>query len=131
MKKLFLTVVGAVWMLGCSSAPQFSQLTGKEWKLIEVRVNGKTTGFNRNALGEVFSEAFTVSFDNENISGTGAPNRYSAPFTLEKDQKISIKLVRSTLMASIFEPENLREHEFFVYIQNTNEWNLVKNNLEL
>jgi len=34
-------------------------------------------------------------------------------------------------MLAIREPEKLKEHDFFVYIQNVTKWNFVKENLEL
>jgi hypothetical protein len=34
-------------------------------------------------------------------------------------------------MATIREPEKLREHDFFTYIQNTYEWKITDSNLEL
>jgi heat shock protein HslJ len=133
MKQFFIGVfMVAVLMAGCRTAPQFSDITGKEWKLTEVRIDNKNIGFSRDALlNEGFGEAFTLNFDAQFISGVGAPNRYSAPYTLEEKQGISVKLARATLMAPIREPEKLREHDFFSYIQNASSWNLKGNNLEL
>jgi heat shock protein HslJ len=136
MKQLFIGVfMVAVLTAGCGStpsSPQFSDVTGKEWKLIEVRIDNKNINFNRATLvNEGFGEIFTLNFDAQNISGVGAPNRYSAPYTLDKNQSISVKLARATLMAPIREPEKLKEHDFFSYIQNASSWNLAGQNLEL
>jgi heat shock protein HslJ len=65
------------------------------------------------------------------ISGTGAPNRYSAPYKLGASRDIRFAMVRATLMESIFEHEKLREHDFFNYIQNTYRWNVINSNLVL
>jgi heat shock protein HslJ len=155
MKKLFFAFVLVVVMIAsCKSVPvstevnlpvsteknlpvpapeiDFSGITGKEWKLTEVRINGANTGFDRRELvRDGYTEAFTLNFDAEFISGIGAPNRYSAPYSLGAGQEIKINVVRATLMAPIREPEKLREHNYFNYIQNSYKWNQVNNNLEL
>jgi len=142
MKKNLALALFAVWVLGCNSTLKASAIreermndvtiTGKEWKLIAVHINNSDTGFNRDALiREEFAPFFTVHFDTDNVSGIGAPNRYSAPYTLGDNQSINIMIMRSTMMASFFQPENLTEHDFFTYMQNAYEWNLVNNNLEL
>ncbi|MCL2185009.1 MAG: META domain-containing protein [Treponema sp.] len=145
MKYLLFAIVSiAVMLTGCAGtpsasgstaapvkapAPDFSGAKGKEWKLIEVRINNTNTGYNRSSLAQ--TDAFTLNFHEENISGTGAPNRYSAPFTLGEGNDITIMMVRATLMAAFLEPDRLKEHDFFGYIQNVYKWNLVNNNLEL
>jgi len=113
-----------------SNASGLLSIEGNEWKLIEVYIDGKDTRFSRNTLPEDLRNFFTLNFDAELISGVGAPNLYSAPYT-KGDNQISIMLMRSTMMASFFQPENLNEHDFFVYLQNTHEWKLVNENLEL
>jgi heat shock protein HslJ len=152
MKKLFLTTaLIAVVLISCSSAPQpagitglatlsdtgnvmtENELTGKEWRLTEVRINGVNTGFNRNDLnrtGLTLAEGFVLNFDSETISGMAAPNRYIAQYTRTGNQ-ISISLIASTKMASIFNLDKLKEQDYFNYLQNTESWNFVNNNLEL
>ena len=147
MKRIiFLPVLFAVWIMNCGSMPKemnersmanssdvtVTAITGREWKLIEVRINNRDTGFNRDVLvREGFDQFFTSNFDADILSGTGAPNRYSAPYTLGDNQSVKIMIMRSTLMASFFQPENLTEHDFFIYMQNAFEWRLVSDNLEL
>ena len=110
----------------------FSEITGNVWKLTEVRVNGANTGFNRGDLArDGFGEFFTLNFDAENVSGLGAPNRYSAPYTAGTGGAIKILLVRSTMMAAFREPDKLREHDYFNYVQSAYKWNCVNNNLTL
>ena len=109
----------------------FSDVIGKQWKLIQVKINGESTGFDRSLLSENFREAFTLSFTQEMVSGTGAPNLYSAPYTLGDNQNIKIMMMRSTLMASIFEPRGLSESDFYNYVQSANEWRLIGEKLEL
>jgi len=147
--KIFVPALFFILIMGCNNtqknsdvegrgmtdrnAPNSSNviITGKEWKLIEVRINNISTGFNRDSLiREGFDHFFTVNLDGDTISGTGAPNLYSAPYTLGDNQSINIKTMISTLMASLFEPENLTEHDFFTFMQNAYECTPVNNNLE-
>lgn len=146
MKKIFFVcLLITAFLVSCKSVPkvekntagekvssEFSNVTGKDWKLIEVRIKNVDTGFNRRSLTRSETmDYFTVNFNPEMISGVGAPNRYSAPYKLGEGKSISILIVRATLMATLFETEKLREHDFFGYIQNTYGWNLVDNNLVL
>jgi heat shock protein HslJ len=114
-----------------TNAASPSAIEGNEWKLIEVYIDGRNTRFSRNTLPEEPGNLFTLNFDAQNISGVGAPNRYSAPYTKGDNQTLTIMLIRSTLMASFFQPENLTEHDFFNYLQNAYSWRIVNNNLEL
>jgi len=114
-----------------TNAASPSTIEGNEWKLIEVYVAGRNTLFNRNTLPEEVKNFFTVTFAAQTVSGVGAPNLYSAPYTMGDNQAINIMLIRSTMMASFFEPENLTEHDFFTYMQNAYSWKLANNNLEL
>jgi heat shock protein HslJ len=114
-----------------TNAANIPSIEGHEWKLIEVYVNGQDTLFRRNTLPAEAGNFFTVNFDGEIVSGTGAPNRYSAPYTLGDNQAVSIKLIRSTMMATFLEPEKLKEHEFFIYMQNAYELKLANERLDL
>jgi heat shock protein HslJ len=138
MRKLILTaVIIAVLAVNCKSTAGLTDISdalGKDWKLIEVRVNNRNTEFDRKTLvRDGFGEIFTLKIDAENISGVGAPNRYSAPYTVSEEDPlaVTIAVVRSTLMAPIHHPEKLKEHEFFIYIQNTYKWGLSSGKLEL
>jgi heat shock protein HslJ len=129
MKKIvFAFLIITVLIAGCRSAPvgetsaDFSGVIGKEWKLTEVWLDGKNTGFDRHRTG-VPGEIFTLNVTEELFSGTGAPNRYSAPYTRD-NYAISVSLVRATLMAPIREPDRLKEHDFFIYLQNISAWSL-------
>ena len=135
MKKLFLFVLFVVLAISCKSTSNVSgnvsDITEIDWKLILVQTDTREIIFDRRTLTtEDARDIFTLRFDAESISGTGAPNRYSAPYTLE-DQGINIMLMRSTLMASLWQPEKLREQDFFIFMQNAYEWRLVDNNLEI
>jgi heat shock protein HslJ len=118
----------------CASSarvPDFSDVRDKDWKLMEIRT-GKDIIFQRSILTqESFKDIYTLRFDAERVSGAGCPNRYFAPYALAEKQAINIKPIAGTLMAALFEPEQLKEREFFAYLENADQWNLVKGNLEL
>jgi len=140
MKKILLALVSAAFCLGCINGgngsartidtPDFSDITGIEWRLISVYVNNQDIQFNRDALPEFFKDIYTLNLDGQMLSGTGAPNLYSAPYSIS-GEGISIMPMRSTLMASLFEPDVLGEYEFFAFMQGAYEWSLSSKNLEL
>jgi len=141
MKKqilLFLSIIIGM-IMGCrttTTGSSFSNVTGKEWKLIEVQVD--STPFNRivlydrndlkkNNIGSVY----TMNFNAEMVSGTGAPNKYSAPYTLGENNALKIEVIKSTLMAPITQPEKLQEQVFYNYMQNVEQWSVENNQLIL
>ena len=132
MKKYLLAVLTVLLLAGCKSTPKFTDVSGKEWKLTDVRLNDKSINFDRNTLdSEGYGEIFTLVFDNGQLSGIGAPNRFSASFTLGKNQAIEVKQLSETTMEPLRQPEKLKEKDYFAYIQNAYEWTLLSNNLEL
>jgi heat shock protein HslJ len=114
-----------------NSVQNVSGIEEKKWRLIEVYIDGRDTRFSRRTLTEVLRDFYTMNFDAEIVSGVGAPNRYSAPYTLGNNGTISIMPMRSTQMASFLEPENLTEHDFYTYMQNAHSWRFADKNLEL
>ena len=116
----------------CAGAPPFSTVMNRDWNLAEIRTKPENIIIDRGKLKEEgFGDVFTLRFDTERVNGIGAPNRYFAPYTPADKQGITIKTVAQTQMLAIREPEKLKEHEFFVYLQNVTKWNLTKENLEL
>jgi len=114
-----------------SRVPEFTDVRDKNWKLMEVR-SGKDIIFKRAMLTqESLKDVFTLRFDAERANGTGYPNRYFTPYALSEKQAISIQPIASTLMLALSEPEQLKEREFFTYLEKADQWNLVKGNLEL
>ena len=127
---LLLTIIAMPF--ACSSAPKFSDVVDKDWKLITVRGGLENITFDRSKLVEEgFADIFTLRFDKERVNGVGAPNRYFAPYTLSDKQGISIKAIAQSQMAPLREPEYLKEFDFFAYLQNTTQWNIAGGNLEL
>ena len=136
--KLFQKTMGfiifAVLAVGsCRSMANFSDVTGKEWLLAEIKTQGGKIAIDRNELkNSGFSDnIFSLVLDEGRISGMGAPNRYFGPYALGERQAISISNIAGTLMAPLFEPEKLKEHEFLMYLQNAYKWDLVKGQLQL
>jgi heat shock protein HslJ len=116
-----------------SGTGDFSAATGRLWRLVSVTpaFSGRPA-FNRNAVSE--QDAFTLTFSQEEsrLSGKGHPNRYFGPYTVNSSGGISLgQNIVSTRMASLSEPASLREHEYFVYLQNTISWRLENRRLIL
>jgi len=134
-KKYLVFLLAALVIISCASTGGFSDITGKDWKLLEVYVDvtfKREILFNRSELSrEGAGKFFTLKFNEEMVSGTGAPNLYSAPFTLGEDNAITIMPMRSTLMASTFQPEKLQEHVFYFYMSNVYEWSVENKKLVL
>ena len=128
-----LVFISALVIVSCKSVPKFSEVTGKEWLLKEIRTQGGVKALYRSDIvRQGFNESiFSLVLDAERISGMGAPNRYFAPYTLGKKQSITIQNIAGTLMAPLFELDVLKEHEYYTYLQNVYEWNLVNGQLEL
>ena len=112
-------------------APEFSNVMNRDWHLAAVRHGSEVTEIDRAALSEIFGEIFTLRFEEGRVFGVAAPNRYFGPYTLSDNQAVSMGNMAGTLMAAIFEPEELKEHEFLAYLQNVYKWNLAGENLEL
>ena len=122
-----MTVIALALFTVCKSTPKFSDVTGKEWLLVEIQTEPRNIEFDRtNLKSDGFGNIFTLNFDAERLSGVGAPNRYTAPYKVDKNQVISVQLIAGTMMAPIREPEKLKEQDYFTYLQNTYKWNFNK-----
>jgi len=132
MKKLIISMLIAASVMSCGGTPKnVSEFKGKDWKLVEVWVDNKNIDFNRKDLAnQKAGDIFTIKFDAQNLSGTGAPNRYSAPYTIDGNT-IKAMPIKATQMASLWQPEKLREYDYFQYLQNLSEWALNNGKLEL
>ena len=125
----------ATILMSCTSTAgaSFSSVVEKEWKLVQIESGlRKEVIFDRNTLSEENAgNFFTLTFNEERLSGAAAPNRYTAPYTLGEKNTINIKPMATTMMASLFEPENLREHLYYSYMHNVYKWDLDDENLIL
>jgi len=138
MRKMIFSFLIAVSIISCASNSgsgsnsNVGDFKGKDWKLVEVWIDSKNINFDRKELvSHKADHIFTLKFDAENVSGTGAPNRYSAPYSIDEKQIISVMPLRSTQMASLWQPEKLREYDFFIYMQNISGWAINNGRLEL
>jgi heat shock protein HslJ len=119
------------------SAVTFRDVQGEEWTLLEIKSPGKTVSIDRKKLeavnlGGAFTASFESSSENEGrLSGVGAPNRYFGPYTLGENNTLSVGLLAGTMMAAIFEPEELKENEFLDYLSKAKRWDLKSGELEL
>jgi len=138
-RKIFLFLLVVAMIMNCKTTKPVSSFTdviGKEWKLIEIQLDG--TPFNRIVLYDRndlkknnVASVYTMSFNTEMVSGTGAPNKYSAPYTLGDGNSLKIAVMRSTLMAPLVQPEKLQEQTFYNYMQNVEQWSVEDDKLIL
>jgi len=77
-KQYFLLVLVIAVIISCTGTPRFSEVSGKDWKLIEVNVSDRVIIFDRSKLAnEDAGDIFTFNFGAQSVSGKGAPNLYS------------------------------------------------------
>ena len=135
MKKQILLIFIAVLMTGCASKKNiqnFSDVVGKGWKLIEIKMEDKSVLFNRaNLAKEDAGDIFTLTVNTETINGKGAPNLFITPYKQGDNQSLTVTPISVTTPAPLRQPERLRENDFFTYLQNVYKWEAVNNNLEL
>jgi len=115
---------------GNTSIEKSISIFNVDWYLTGVFINGTDTQFRRGNQPHVNIELFTLTLG-DLANGLGAPNRFTAPYTTSDDGSINVGLIASTLMAALFEPVNLREHDYFTYIHNSYKWQVVNGSLEL
>ena len=110
----------------------FSDVIGKTWYLTELRQTG-VVGIVPYQDIQPFEGTliYTLSFNAEDVSGTGFINFFRGPYTVGNGQALWIKEMAVTLMAPINEPSGLKEDDYFNYLVNTYRWNLAEGNLEL
>jgi len=124
----FMALIMSCNSTGGATVSSFSEVLGKEWKLVEIQIDSTPT--NKIVLNNTGS-VYTTNFNAEMVSGTGAPNKYSAPYTLGEINSLKIGLIRSTLMAPIIQQDKLQEHDFYTYMQNVEKWNMDNGKLVL
>jgi heat shock protein HslJ len=104
----------------------------KEWVLAEIRSARNTIQIDRQKLAaNNIGGFFTINFQEGNVSGMGAPNRFRGPYTLGSGNALNIGLLASTLMAAFIEADELKEHEYFAYLSSVTRWALREGRLEL
>ncbi|MDR2662176.1 MAG: META domain-containing protein [Treponema sp.] len=115
-----------------SGASYLSSISGKDWKLLELRRSDKTVTLDRNKLtADGMGDLFTLTVDSARLSGKAAPNRYISTYQAGENNTLTIAPPIGTLMASIYDPERLREEEYFQYLSKVKSWKLNQGKLEL
>ena len=110
----------------------FNDVTGRDWVLTEIRSTRNTIAIDRRWLeANNVGGFFTINFQEGNVSGVGAPNRYRGPYTTGSGHALRLGNLASTLMASFIELEDLKEHEYYAFLGNVTRWNLRDGKLEL
>jgi len=106
---------------------------GKEWMLTELRSGGNTVRIDRSKLGGADTNgSFTIIFQDGRVNGVGWPNRYFGPFTTGSGDALTIsEALASTMMAAFIELDELKEHEYYVYLSKVTRWAVRDGKLEL
>jgi len=109
-----------------------TSISGKEWKLSELRLSDRTIVLDRAKLNsEGAGDIFTMTVEGNRISGKAAPNRYNTAYQAGANNSLTVSPVVSTLMASSFDPERIQEHEYYQYLAKVKSWRINQNKLEL
>jgi heat shock protein HslJ len=116
---------------GASPRTGFEGIQEREWHLTALISSSGTIDLSRQLLeSDGMGDFYTLRFDQERLSGKAAPNQYSAPYSLDRDQALSVGFPKATLMMAFREPE-LKEHDYFIYLNRVSHWNLNNGKLEL
>jgi heat shock protein HslJ len=108
-----------------------SSISGKEWKLMELRKGNEVIVIDRGKLeSDGFGDLFTINFG-ERVTGKAAPNQFMASYQAGDNNTLTLQAPAATLMASIYDPERIRERDYFQYLINVKSWGLVQGRLEL
>jgi heat shock protein HslJ len=133
-----IAIAGFVLIACAGGAPakqgalSFDEVRGKEWKLAAVRTGSAVVRLDRQRLeADGLGDVYTLRFDPDRISGKGAPNRYFGAYELGDGGRLILSGVASTLMMGINQPEELKEHEYFDYLNRITHWNISPEGLEL
>jgi len=107
---------------------ELKEFQDKNWYLDEIRIGSTIISINRNNKPD---STFTIMFNVERFAGIGAPNHYFGSYTANKDHTILFKKIGSTRMIPIFEMYDIKEHEYFSYIERATLWKMHEGKLEL
>ena len=131
-KAVFLSGIILV-ILSCAGGAaaknaDIADIMEKDWFLEEVKTGQSVIRIDRTGGANA---VYTLKFDAERIGGAGAPNRYFAPYTAGEKNSLAFGMIGSTMMASLFERADLKEHEYFAYLGKVCRWDLKNGKLEL
>jgi hypothetical protein len=144
MKKQWFVPAAAVLLLclsSCAGAPSFGSVQGKQWKLVEVRIDPAQSPdtprdpirFDRSKLEtEGMDDIFVLTFSpSAQASGKAAPETYTASYQQGAGQTLSLKQVSSDRVERDVTPERLKEADYFALLEGINRWDYKAGNLEL
>jgi len=117
---------------GSTGANYVSSISGRNWKLVELRFTERTVVLNRNELSGDQADIFTLAIDNDRISGKGDPNRYFTSYQAGANNTLTIQPIANTMMAVVFtEPKRIKEPDYFQHLGSVKSWKVNQNRLEL
>ena len=115
-----------------SSSLDFSLIEEREWILHEIQRPREVILMNRESLDlEGYGDVFTIYFSFDRVSGRGAPNSYSGPYTAGSGMTIDIGLLLTTMIAPLRVREGITEHEYFALLYASTRWDLIDGRLIL
>lgn len=135
---MMIILVSSLFAASCASRAEkgenkatnmeFSSILGKSWELLEVKDASSETVIDRAGKEGVY----TITFAEDGIAyGKGSPNNYRAPYTLTENNGITFSRIAGTLMAPLFEPDGLKERQYYVYLEKTTRWEISNGQLQL
>ena len=115
-----------------TNSAEFKDVEGMEWTLVEITRAGNFAAIDRKKLQEDnMGGFFKIIFDENRVSGVGAPNRYFGPYTLSSNNTLNIGALAGTLMAAFRELEELKEGEYLTLLSAVTRWDLRNGKLLL
>jgi hypothetical protein len=101
------------------------RVTGINWYLAEIRTPDNVVRINREALDSMgMVNAYTLRFNGGfQISGTAAPNLYTAPCGWGDDFTIGIGMPASTRLLTLLDVP-LSEDAFLDYLEKVSRWRI-------
>jgi hypothetical protein len=132
---LFLAL--SFFLGSCASGPSLKDIQGKEWKLVEVRIDPADLSrdailFDRAKLKtEGQGDIFVLAIDTAGVKGKAASEAYTASYEQGDGQAFSLKQMNIAPADKSIAPERLREADFFAFLEKTKRWELSQNRLEL
>lgn len=120
---ILIAALSATLMIACTPA-RFSHrsdklLVGTEWHLVQLR--GEDVSFTSDKFNVVFSE-------DGSLTGIGACNRFTAPYSATKKQRIDIGTIASTRR---FCPDIESEQAMFKELDGATSYKITDSTLQL
>ncbi|GHV84051.1 hypothetical protein AGMMS50212_13910 [Spirochaetia bacterium] len=130
---LSLTVFLGFTFLSCATrqaaaaaAPKadadFNIVKGITWQLDKITDAAGSVIFDKaKEDASKFGVCFTLTFG-ERASGLGVANNFIAPYEILAGQKLNIGVAAATMKMALTEPNALKEHEYYAFLEKINSW---------